>query len=87
MMADMLKDGFKKNIFTKIGYLFAKSGVKDLKEKMNYKKYGGAMLLGVNKVVVKAHGSSDAYSFFNALRVAYELANKKMVEKLKEEMK
>jgi len=87
MMADMLKEGFKKNIFTKIGYLFSRSGVKILKERMDYKKYGGAMLVGVNKVVVKAHGSSDAYSFFNALRVCYELANKKMVDKLKEEMK
>jgi glycerol-3-phosphate acyltransferase PlsX len=54
---------------------------------MNYKKYGGAMLVGVNKVVVKAHGSSDGYSFFNALRVCYELASKDMVNKLKEEMK
>ena len=87
VMADMLKEGFKKNIFTKIGYLFSKSGVKILKERMDYKKYGGAMLVGVNKVVVKAHGSSDAYSFYNALRVCYELASKNMVAKLKEEMK
>ena len=87
VMSDMLKEGFKKNIFTKIGYLFSRSGVKILKERMDYKKYGGAMLLGVNKVVVKAHGSSDAYAFYNALRVCYELAKKDMVSKLKEEMK
>ena len=87
VMSDMLKEGFKKNIFTKIGYLFSRSGIKILKERMNYKKYGGAMLVGVNKVVVKAHGSSDGYSFFNALRVSYELAKKEMVNKLKEEMK
>ncbi len=87
VMSDMLKEGFKKNIFTKIGYLFSRSGVKILKERMNYKKYGGAMLVGVNKVVVKAHGSSDGYSFFNALRVCYELTSKDMVNKLKEEMK
>ena len=87
MMSDMMKEGFKKNIFTKVGYLFARSGMKLIKERMNYKKYGGAMLVGVNKVVVKAHGSSDGYSFFNALRVCYELASKDMVNKLKEEMK
>ena len=86
-MATMLKQGFKKNIFTMIGYLFAKSGVNSMKEKMNYKKYGGAMLLGVNKVVVKAHGSSDEEAFYNALKVCYNLINKDVITKMKEEMK
>lgn len=86
-MSKMLKEGFKKNIFTKLGYLLSKSSIDNLKEKMNYKKYGGAMLLGVNKVVVKAHGSSDEESFYNALRVSYELIKKDVIKKMKEEMK
>ena len=86
-MANMLKAGFKKNIFTKIGYLFAKSGVDDVKRKMDYKQYGGAMLLGVNKVVVKAHGSSDEIAFFSALKVCYNLIKKDIINKMKEEMK
>ena len=85
-MSSILKDGFKKNIFTKIGYLFARSGVKDVKEKMDYKKYGGAMLVGVNKLVVKAHGSSDEVAFYSALKVCYELSKKDVVNKMKEEM-
>lgn len=87
MMSTLLKRGFKKNIFTKIGYLFAKSGVNDMKDKMDYKRYGGAMLLGVNKVVVKGHGSSDARSFYHAIRVTYELIKKDMISKMKEELK
>ncbi len=86
-MSAMLKQGFKKNIFTMLGYLLAKSGVNELKNKMDYKKYGGAMLVGVNKVVVKAHGSSDAEAFYNALKVSYELIKKDVVKKMKEEMK
>ena len=86
-MSQMLKEGFKKNIFTKIGYLFAKSGVDYVREKMNYKQYGGAMLVGVNKVVVKAHGSSDELCFFSALKVCYDLIKKDVVNKMKEEMK
>ena len=86
-MSSMLKQGFKKNIFTMLGYLLAKSGVNELKNKMDYKKYGGAMLVGVNKVVVKAHGSSDEEAFFNALKVTYELIKKDVVKKMKEEMK
>ena len=53
-------------------------------EKMNYKNYGGAILLGVNGVVVKAHGNSDDYSFFKALELAYKMASTGIVEKLKE---
>jgi glycerol-3-phosphate acyltransferase PlsX len=54
---------------------------------MDYKKYGGAMLIGVNKVVVKAHGSSDELAFFSALKVCYDLIKKDVVTKMKEEMK
>lgn len=86
-MSSMLKAGFKKNIFTKIGYLFAKSGVDYVRDKMDYKKYGGAMLVGVNKVVVKAHGSSDEIAFFSALNVCYNLIKKDIINKMKEEMK
>lgn len=87
LVTTFLKQGFKKNIFTKIGYLFAKSGIKDMQSKMDYKSYGGAMLLGVNKVVVKGHGSSDARSFYHAIRVTYELIKKDMINKIKEELK
>ena len=86
-MSSMLKTGFKKNIFTMLGYLLARGGVNYVKNKMDYKKYGGAMFVGVNKVVVKAHGSSDEVAFFNALRVCYELVEKDVVSKMKEEMK
>ena len=86
-MSSMLKTGFKKNIFTMLGYLLARGGVNYVRDKMDYKKYGGAMLLGVNKVVVKAHGSSDELAFYNALKVCYNLIKKDVVNKMKEEMK
>jgi len=50
-MGNLVSNAFKKNIFTKIGYLFARSGIKEMKAKMDYKSYGGAMLLGVNKLL------------------------------------
>ena len=87
LFGTLIKNAFKKNIFTKIGYLFAKSGIKEMQEKMDYKSYGGAMLLGVNKVVVKGHGSSDARAFYHAIRVTYELIKKDMINKMKEELK
>ena len=84
MMQDLIKQSFKKNIYTMIGYLFSKGGFKEMREIMNYKSYGGAMLLGVNGVVVKAHGNSDDYSFGCALDLAYRMAKSNLVNLLKE---
>jgi glycerol-3-phosphate acyltransferase PlsX len=72
------------NLSTKIGYLFAKKGIDKLKERMDYKAVGGALLLGVNGVVVKGHGNSDEYSFTNALKVAYKMLKDDVVNCIKE---
>ena len=51
---------------------------------MDYKSTGGAMLLGINGVVVKAHCNSDAYSFKSALKVAKQMVFYNVVNKIKE---
>lgn len=85
MMNQMIKDAFKKNLLTKIGYLFARSGFKQIKETMNYRKYGGSILLGINGVVVKAHGNSNAYAFYNAIKVAKDMVKADIINKISEE--
>ena len=45
-------------------------GLKNMKTKFDYKEYGGAVMLGVQKPVVKAHGSADARTFKNAIKQA-----------------
>ena len=84
MMASMVKDAFRRNLWSKLGYLHVKKGMKEMSETMDYKSTGGAMLLGVNGVVVKAHGNSDAYSFGCALEVAYKLVDNNLINKIKE---
>ena len=84
MMGDMIKSAFKKNLWSKLGYLHVRKGMKEMSETMDYKTTGGAMLLGVNGVVVKAHGSSDDFAFYHAIRVAYQLASSDIVNKIKE---
>ncbi|MBQ8296683.1 MAG: phosphate acyltransferase PlsX [Ruminococcus sp.] len=62
-----------KHIFSgpgKIGAILSLSKIKALKKQMDYKEVGGSALLGVKKPVIKAHGSSDATAFFNAVRQA-----------------
>ena len=87
MFGSMIKNAFKKNLWTKLGYLHVKGGFDNISETMDYKSTGGAMLLGINGVVVKAHGNSDAYSFKNALRVAYQMVSYDVVNKIKESLK
>ena len=87
MMSSMIKSNFKANLWTKLGYLHVRKGFKNMSETMDYKSTGGAMLLGINGVVVKAHGNSDAYSFKNALRVAHLMVEYDVVNKIKESLK
>lgn len=79
-----LKDIFYKNIKTKVAALILKSSLNEFKAQMDYKEYGGAVLLGIRKPVVKAHGSSDARSLKNAIRQAAKFAGTGVVEAIEE---
>ena len=70
-----VKGVFTKNIKTKLAALMVMGGVNELKASMDYKEFGGAPLMGVKKPVIKAHGSSDAKAFSNAIRQAIECCN------------
>ncbi len=65
-----VKNIFYKNAFTKLCALGVMGGIKDMKKQFDYKEYGGAVMLGVRKPVVKAHGSADARTFKNAVKQA-----------------
>lgn len=65
-----IKGIFKKNIFTMLCAVGVGGGIKKMKKQFDYKEYGGAALLGVKKPVIKAHGSSDARAFKNAIKQA-----------------
>ena len=73
-MGSMLKRMFKKNLGSKLGYLLCKSGVQDMMKLLDYREIGGTQFLGIKKPVIKAHGSSDALAFQNAVRQAMTAA-------------
>ena len=66
---------FKRNILSMIGYLFCKKGVDEVMKMMDYREIGGTQFLGIKKPVIKAHGSSDALAFRNAVKQAMDAAN------------
>ena len=63
-----------------------RKNMKRFKERMSTKKVGGAMLFGLSKVVVKAHGNSDPESYFNAIRLAKEMVENDVINKVVEKL-
>lgn len=76
----LLKREFIKNTFRKIGALLLKSGLKDFKKQFDYTEYGGAPFLGVNGILIKAHGSSDGKAIKNAVRQGIKCIENNVVE-------
>ncbi len=65
---------FKRNWMSAIGYLFCKPGVDEVMKLLDYREIGGTQFLGIKKPVIKAHGSSDALAFRNAVKQAMDAA-------------
>ncbi|MBI5701255.1 phosphate acyltransferase PlsX [Candidatus Saganbacteria bacterium] len=82
---DLLKKEISKSALAKIGALFMMPAFNGLKKKIDYDEYGGAQLLGVNGVCVKAHGRAKARAIMNAIRVANESVKENIVECIKQE--
>jgi len=78
-IAAELKQILFKNVGTKLAALMIKGGLQRFKDSMDYSEYGGAPLLGLKKPVIKAHGSSDADAFKNAIRQAKLMVETDMV--------
>ncbi|MDP4109119.1 MAG: phosphate acyltransferase PlsX [Bacillota bacterium] len=68
--AGEMKKIFKRSFYTKLAALMVKPGLTGFRKMLDYRETGGAPLLGIAKPVIKAHGSSDAYSFKSAIKQA-----------------
>jgi len=77
---------FKRNIFSGIGYLFCKKGVDEVMKMLDYREIGGTQFLGIKKPVIKAHGSSDALAFRNAIKQAMDAAGSDISEELEQSL-
>lgn len=80
----MLKQTFMSSLKTKISAVFLKPELKKMMKRFDYSEYGGAPLLGLEGLVVKAHGSSDAKAFKNAILQCKKFNEEKVNEKIKQ---
>ena len=77
-----LEDAFNSSAFNKLSSIVSKSALNQVKEKIDPRRYNGALLLGLNGVVVKSHGDSDSFGIHHALITAIEEVQKDIVSKL-----
>lgn len=86
-MFGLIKDGIMKGgLRAKLGYLLLKPVFKGVKKKMDYNDNGGAVLLGLQKIVVKSHGSSKAKAICNSILQAKNMVDSGIIEKIGEEL-
>ena len=86
-MGSMMKHKiFMRSALSKLGYLLCKKGVDEVMGMLDYRTIGGTQFLGIKKPVIKAHGSSDALAFKNAIRQAQEAANADFSAELEENL-
>ena len=77
-----LKKTFNNNLYSKFAFIISLPVIRSFWNKVNPGKYNGAMFLGLNGIVVKSHGRSDADGFSNAISVAYDLCINNFNEKI-----
>ncbi len=81
-MSELLRTAMARTWRSKIGYLFAKDAFRELRDKLDPGKSNGGVLLGLNGVVVKSHGGTDAEGFAYAVDVGYEMVRYDLLTKI-----
>ncbi len=86
MMSSKIKGVFLSGLGGKLAYLLTRNQMYAFKASMDYTEYGGAPILGVTSPVIKAHGSSNAKAFKNAIRQAAACVQGQLPQRIAESM-
>jgi glycerol-3-phosphate acyltransferase PlsX len=86
MFKDILKEEISKSWLSKLGILLAMGAFRGMKRRLPIDKFSGAPLLGLNGLVVKAHGSSNAESYCSAIKQAISFAGCGYIDAVKENL-
>jgi len=81
-----LKNSYKSSLISRIGYFLSKPALNRFKTIIDPRKYNGAVLLGLNGIVVKSHGGTDAFGFCNAIGVAVSLIENSYIHQIEKKL-
>src|SRR3546814_1942668 len=74
-----------RTLLARIGYILAKGAFDRLREKMDVRKTNGGVFLGLNGLVVKSHGGTDAEGFAAAVELAYDMARRDLLGRIRQD--
>jgi phosphate acyltransferase len=86
LISDLLRNVFTRSFSAKIAYLIARPGLDRLREWLDPRRYNGAVMVGLNGVVVKSHGGTDAKGFAHALDVAMDMVVHRFNDHIREDL-
>lgn len=81
-ISEILSTAMRSSPLSYLGYLLSRSAFRDLKHKMDLDRVNGGVLLGLNGIVIKSHGSANARGFASAIRVGYEMVHNRLLQEI-----
>jgi glycerol-3-phosphate acyltransferase PlsX len=81
-LAHHLKSAMTRTIWSKIGYLLARDAFRMLADKMDPRKSNGGVFLGLNGIVIKSHGGTDAEGYASAIDIGYDMVRHELLAKI-----
>lgn len=86
LIGEFLKQVFTSSLTAKIAYLLVRPGLDRLREWLDPRRYNGAVMVGLNGVVVKSHGGTDAQGFAHAVDVAMDMVVHRFNDRIREDL-
>ena len=86
LIVHFLQCYFKSSLLAKLGYILSKPALNRFKARIDPRKYNGAVLLGLNGIVVKSHGRADSFGFSNAISAAISLIENNYNSEIKKKL-
>ncbi|WP_244668452.1 phosphate acyltransferase [Candidatus Liberibacter africanus] len=86
LVSEVLKKALQRTLLSRTGYLFIKGSLQEVKDEFDPRNFNGGVLLGVDGLVVKGHGSSDARSIVNVLDIARNMSHNGFIDMVKNDM-
>ena len=77
---ELVRRTFRSSFLAGLGYLLARSALRKLRKRVDPRRYNGAVFLGLNGIVVKSHGGTDALGFANAIGVAVDMVKQDFLD-------
>ena len=81
-----LKESLSENIISKLSLIFSYFSLKKFKDKLDPRKYNGAIFLGLNGPVVKSHGGTDSIGFYYSIDLCYKIAKGDMMSRIRKNL-